>query len=145
MEKLSYSEQLKHPRWQKKRLKILQRDSFECNNCGSKEKTLHVHHHNYERGKMAWEYDDNLLSTLCEDCHKSLEVTKSILIGVIGDLFEYQLEEVIGYALAVKYEVRTKDGDSEIKTPEMACGWIAYFKDKRDRWDKASRFLFRKK
>lgn len=70
MNKSSYSKKLKDPRWQKKRLDILNRDNFTCRCCGSKSKTLHVHHIYYPgKGKMIWEVDDIDLITLCEECH----------------------------------------------------------------------------
>ena len=37
-------EKYKDPRWQKKRLKILERDKWACQLCDGKEKTLHIHH-----------------------------------------------------------------------------------------------------
>lgn len=66
---MTYSELLKDPRWQQKRLKILERDSFTCSSCGDKESTLHVHHCYYERGKLPWVYEEQSLITLCKDCH----------------------------------------------------------------------------
>uniref|UniRef100_A0A6H2A2N3 Putative HNH endonuclease n=1 Tax=viral metagenome TaxID=1070528 RepID=A0A6H2A2N3_9ZZZZ len=70
----TYSEKLKDPKWQKKRLEIFQRDNWQCKNCGSKEKTLNVHHCWYYYGKKdPWEYDDKSLVTLCENCHKDEE------------------------------------------------------------------------
>lgn len=68
---LKYYEQLKHPNWQKKRLEIFERDNFACRYCGDKEKTLHVHHLFYVKNEInAWDYPNELLVTLCEDCHK---------------------------------------------------------------------------
>jgi hypothetical protein len=66
----AYSELLKDPRWQRKRLEILQRDNWTCQWCGDKESTLHVHHKDYESGKAPWEYEDSWLMTVCEDCHQ---------------------------------------------------------------------------
>ena len=66
----SYSEKLRDPRWQKKRLEIMQRDAFTCQECGAAEKTLNVHHCFYEYGKDPWDYPDSSLTTLCEDCHE---------------------------------------------------------------------------
>ena len=63
-----YSESLKDPRWQKKRLEVLQRDDFSCTRCTEKEKTLIVHHCRYD-GKMAHETNTDNLITLCEECH----------------------------------------------------------------------------
>lgn len=64
-----FSEQYKDPRWQKKRLEIMQRDRFSCNICGEDEKTLNVHHKYYLKNTMPWEYNDQSLVTLCESCH----------------------------------------------------------------------------
>ncbi len=41
---MKYSEKLKDPRWQKKRLEIFQRDEFHCQQCGDGENTLCVHY-----------------------------------------------------------------------------------------------------
>jgi Zn finger protein HypA/HybF involved in hydrogenase expression len=65
----SFTEQYKDPRWQKKRLLILNRDEFSCQNCGDEDSTLHVHHKSYEWGLPLWDYDGELLITLCESCH----------------------------------------------------------------------------
>lgn len=45
---MTYYEMLKDPRWQKKRLEIMERDEFACRDCGDKESTLNVHHTYYE-------------------------------------------------------------------------------------------------
>lgn len=71
MDKKSYSEKLKDPRWQKKRLEIFERDKWVCQKCGSNEETLHVHHLYYERDKEPWEYPRSSLLTLCLDCHEA--------------------------------------------------------------------------
>jgi hypothetical protein len=68
--KKSYSEWLRDPRWQKKRLEIMQRDGFACRSCSSTTATLNVHHNYYERRRLPWEYNESALVTLCEDCHK---------------------------------------------------------------------------
>lgn len=67
----TYWEKLKDPRWQKKRLKIMERDNFACTNCGDDSATLNVHHSFYKRGRAPWDYHDQWLVTLCEDCHKA--------------------------------------------------------------------------
>ena len=72
----NYSSQLRDPRWQRKRLEIMERDKFSCRYCGDKEKTLNVHHVIYQRGKAPWEYDAGLLLTLCEDCHEQIRQTQ---------------------------------------------------------------------
>ena len=67
-----YSDKLKDPRWQKKRLKILSRDRFKCQCCLSGERTLHVHHINYLSNSEPWEIPNRYLISLCDKCH-SLE------------------------------------------------------------------------
>lgn len=69
MTKTSYSELLRDPRWQKKRLTILERDQFSCAECGNTKKTLHVHHRYYVSGRLPWEYPGFCYQTLCKPCH----------------------------------------------------------------------------
>ncbi len=66
----TYTEKLKDPRWQKKRLEILKRDNFACRCCTRKDLTLHVHHLFYRKRKDPWGYDIKELLTLCADCHE---------------------------------------------------------------------------
>lgn len=77
MAKPTYSELLKDPRWQQKRLEIMSRDGFTCLCCGDKTHTLHVHHRYYISGRMPWEYPDFCFQTLCNDCHDSVPVMLS--------------------------------------------------------------------
>jgi hypothetical protein len=71
---LTYSDKLKDPRWQKKRLQVFQRDKFKCTKCGDAETTLHVHHNAYNG--EPWDADLKQLDTLCADCHEITERLK---------------------------------------------------------------------
>ena len=74
---MTYSKELKHPKWQKKRLEILSRDNFTCKLCGDTESMLSVHHMEYCNGKP-WDVDSKFLITLCQDCHDVVErISKS--------------------------------------------------------------------
>lgn len=64
---MTYKEKLLDPRWQKKRLKILERDGFMCLYCFDTDTTLHVHHLKYK--KNPWDVEDEYLQTVCSDCH----------------------------------------------------------------------------
>jgi hypothetical protein len=75
---MTYSEKLKDPRWQKTRLKVLERDNFTCICCGETTKQLHVHHCYYVSRRNPWEYHHSSLMTLCFDCHKSLDEPTSL-------------------------------------------------------------------
>jgi len=68
--KSEYAKKLRDPRWQKARLKVLDRDDWECQECYDKTKPLNVHHCYYDGYKNPWEYPLDSLVTLCEDCHK---------------------------------------------------------------------------
>lgn len=65
-----YWEKPKDPRWQKRRLEIMQRDDFTCIDCGDSSSSLNVHHCFYIKSMEPWEYPDDMLKTLCEQCHK---------------------------------------------------------------------------
>jgi hypothetical protein len=67
--KREYWQKLKDPRWQRRRLEIMQRDHFACARCLETENTLNVHHVIYRKGADPWQYDDYELTTLCEGCH----------------------------------------------------------------------------
>lgn len=69
MGRKSYAEKLRDPRWQKKRLEILERDEWRCEMCWNDKATLNVHHRYYQG--EPWEAPDDALVTLCENCHKS--------------------------------------------------------------------------
>jgi len=70
----TYSEKLKSPKWQKKRLQVLERDEFRCQSCGDTETELHVHHDRYS--KEPWDARDEELKTLCKWCHQIYEELK---------------------------------------------------------------------
>ena len=79
MYKKEYSEYLKNPKWQKKRLEILSRDNFSCVVCGNgivTDTQVHVHHLSYRKGCMPWEYDNSNFVTLCEQCHSDIHNKK---------------------------------------------------------------------
>lgn len=82
-QKLTYAEQLRHPKWQKKRLEILEAANWECEECGEAEKTLNVHHKRYRKDSMAWEYARHELMALCECCHDTHHYLKDELSDVL--------------------------------------------------------------
>jgi len=68
---MTYSQKLKDPRWQKKRLQIFDRDGWKCTVCNDNETTLHVHHSFYKKDAEPWDYQNESLKTLCENCHEA--------------------------------------------------------------------------
>ena len=85
---MTYQEQIKHPKWQKKRLEILERDEFQCRNCQSKTKQLHVHHLGYKKNTLIWDYDNKQLITYCEKCHNNWH-TEQFKINLFINKIEY--------------------------------------------------------
>lgn len=88
---MTYAEKLKSPLWQRKRLEILKEANFTCEECDSKERTLHVHHCYYEKGKMPWDYPPNALKCLCEDCHLDRHEKEQSIQRILSTL---NLEEI---------------------------------------------------
>jgi hypothetical protein len=76
----AYLEKLKDPRWQKKRLAVLNREGFQCQSCRSSSDTLHIHHLVYSSGEP-WECPDDDLECLCEWCHTMREMFNEMLEG----------------------------------------------------------------
>ena len=66
---MTYSEKLRDPRWQKKRLEILERDNWRCVFCADATSELQVHHLLYKK-RDPWDYPDHLYQTLCRPCHE---------------------------------------------------------------------------
>ena len=65
-----YASQFKDPRWQKFRLKILEKDGFKCTRCGDAENTLNAHHLYYISKRKPWEYPEDSVLTFCDACHE---------------------------------------------------------------------------
>src|SRR5690348_3148284 len=96
--KPSYYDLLRHPNWQRKRLEVLSRSRFQCEDCGAADKTLNVHHSYYERGLKPWDYPVESLHCLCEDCHKKAQDRLQLLHRMIGTLGLGEIDELYGCA-----------------------------------------------
>ena len=64
-----YSDKLKDPKWQKKRLQVLDLANWACEDCGRRDTELQVHHCAYIPGCEPWDYDSALLMATCATCH----------------------------------------------------------------------------
>lgn len=112
MAKPTYYELLKHPKWQEKRLRIMERDGFKCLECGSNDTTLNVHHGYYRKGAEPWDYEDETLHTLCEGCHKKAEILRAELYRKIGELRQE------GVARLLESEILKQDSDDSLHPQE---------------------------
>ncbi len=66
---MTYGDKLRDPRWQKKRLEVLERAGWKCQCCESATETLEIHHLIYSKGEP-WEAPDDTLECLCSTCHE---------------------------------------------------------------------------
>lgn len=74
---MSYDKKLKSPKWQRKRLKIMDRDNFSCCICGDNTSSLNVHHLFYDKEiKQPYDYPDDSLLTVCDNCHNDIHSSK---------------------------------------------------------------------
>jgi len=69
MNKQTYYEKLKDPRWQRKRLEVMNRAHFLCEKCYNENNTLNVHHLYYMSKRDPWDYPDFALICICNECH----------------------------------------------------------------------------
>lgn len=129
----TYSEKLRNPKWQKRRLEILNRDHWTCQLCGDKETTLHVHH-NYYNGNP-WDAKDAGLITLCEDCHKIEECQKADNTTSIGVLKIKMANRLVMFVYTQSGEIRFYEFGINRK-----LNTIIYFED-ADMVEKLFRFF----
>ena len=101
------------PRWQKKRLEVLERAEWHCENCGDSESELQVHHAYYTGSKKPWEYPINSLQALCVKCHKSAEELRQDAKKI--GMFPMEVQE--SFALLIKaFELMENNGDRIINS-----------------------------
>ena len=86
-----YMKTLRDPRWQKKRLRVLERAGWECEWCGNGQESLQVHHGFYpksDKGKLLepWEAPDAVLFCLCDACHKRAEGARQANYRALGEI-----------------------------------------------------------
>lgn len=84
--KIPYFQKLLDPRWQKRRLEMLESRDWICEFCGDSNNTLHVHHKQYIKGKEPWEYSDLQLAVFCDPCHERAHKDHDLLLDVISRL-----------------------------------------------------------
>ncbi|MES2586979.1 MAG: hypothetical protein V4536_08680 [Pseudomonadota bacterium] len=130
--KKTYFEKLRDPRWQKKRLEVMQNNDFACEKCGDSENTLNVHHKYYFKGREPWEYEAEQLALLCENCHEEMHSEESFLklissyVHVDGPYGETEIGSLIAGYMGLSYDrdmqphIKTDGDDLAIKTPDAS-------------------------
>lgn len=135
----SYAQKLRDPRWQRRRLEILERDGFKCAYCGDNGCTLHVHHKRY-RGEP-WEALDDDLETVCEVCHDGLHASRKCgkrigdaLVGhmfaddyaVLAEAFENIQDDVVveSFVFALAWIISGTDDDAREARSEVVKSYL---------------------
>jgi hypothetical protein len=91
----TYYEKLQDPRWQRKRLDVMQRAGFACEWCGSRAAALNIHHGWYAKGCEPWDYGEVTLYCLCQPCHERAETLKRELYFEIARIHPREHEQLL--------------------------------------------------
>lgn len=89
-----YTKKLQDPRWQRKRLEVMQAAGWKCVICGDAKEELNVHHPEYDKAYEPWQY--NNLQCLCKTCHTINHLPKEkmrIHANLFFELRESQIEK----------------------------------------------------
>lgn len=122
----SYSEKLKDPRWQKRRLEVMERAAFACEACRAKDQTLHVHHKLYRRGADPWDYADHELQCLCETCHERTTALQQTIAERFAKVSPEQQWQVLTYLDALVFRdayLNGQAGSIQLAAPDQRFGW----------------------
>ena len=128
--KKPYAEQLRDPRWQKKRLELLEKAEWTCKQCRETSKELQVHHMYYKKGLAPWEYPEDALLVLCKDCHVKVAELQEELAHLIAErCFSYsprgELEGLANFMYFLPpYPMNRADGTAAAK---FLCSLVDWF------------------
>jgi hypothetical protein len=104
---MSYSDQLKHPRWIATRERLKLEADCICNDCRHQFdiKKLDAHHCWYEHGKEPWDYPDTCFLVLCRPCHQirqKVQNSAQVVLGMFSRLLTVSELEVLVMELVAK-------------------------------------------
>lgn len=126
MARKPYWELLRDPRWQRRRLEVMELANFACAQCEATDKTLNVHHRIYRKNADPWDYELNELQCLCEDCHEHEHAIRKRIAESMAQMDFADLMVLAGYARGVVN--RFDDGEViQVVDGEYAAGLGAYF------------------
>lgn len=110
---MTYSKKLQDPRWQKKRLKILERDNWACQLCGDRTTTFNIHHIKYS--SEPWDAPNENLISLCYHCHS--------LVSFLNDSTIHKVVKYTGAQPSTYFLIALIDNNTSI----LASPYIATF------------------
>lgn len=125
---MNYSERLRHPKWQAKRLRVLEAKGFECEECEAREKTLHVHHGYYRSAADPWDYEDDTLHSLCESCHALAEEARLELLRNVGRLKIGDIWELVGFLIGRRIrDDGLPEGEAVVSLPQTSTPDASFY------------------
>jgi hypothetical protein len=119
--KSAYQKKLDDPRWQKKRLEILERAEWKCELCGSDSEQLQIHHRYYVANRDPWNYPDWSLRCCCHSCHKNSQAFESKVMGDFEEFFMLAGEAENLRVMVVDLVVNTNFSPSEVRYAIAQC------------------------
>jgi hypothetical protein len=132
MKAIEFKDQYKHPLWQKKRLEALDAAEYTCERCYDSESQLHVHHRQYFKDRMIWEYQTSELEVLCDLCHETahaeIDEIKQLLSVIPTQCIPGIAALIKGYAATAIGPIRSagiQDEISQSNPSEYIAGQIA--------------------
>jgi hypothetical protein len=127
----TYLEQLRDPRWQRLRLKCLEKSDWTCSWCGDKKQNLQVHHGYYRKGATPWSYPQKTLHVLCETCHGRAEWEREELYRLIASIHPREISRLaVGLAESGGLKL------SELKFDRSNDGQKDNLEEHNPEWDK---------
>jgi hypothetical protein len=101
------------PQWKARRSEILAKHGEKCFRCGTwRTDFFIVHHIDYIQGKRAWEYPDDMLIPLCDNCHKlehglSKLAYECLLLADFGEITP-EIRKIVAKKCGVKTDLVVK-------------------------------------
>ena len=127
-----YAQKLKDPKWQKRRLEMLEIANWQCNVCHDEKEELHIHHIEYFQGRDPWEYSDDEMICLCKTCHALMHLCEN-KVKLFSDKFLYKNRNALALNISVE-EIRRINPDTHYKYDvfEVWGGILVCHKDGHD-------------
>jgi hypothetical protein len=122
MSRKTYSEKLKDPRWQRKRLEILNRDNWTCVASGHTDETLVVHHMRYH-GSNPWDTPNEELETVCEQIHDIIGEFAHMMRKLVPNKAFSAKDLLAAIELAVEQVANKEHGGDQIEALRSAADW----------------------
>ena len=127
-----YAQKLKDPKWQKRRLEMLEIANWQCNVCHDEEEELHIHHIEYFQGRDPWEYSDDQMICLCKTCHTLIHLCEN-KVKLFSDKFLYKNRNDLASDISVEEIKRIKPyGGHGEPVYEVCCGILVFHQDGYD-------------